>query len=70
MKKETLEALKKSFTKKGDEMTKIIFLALLASIDFGLWKNNFLAGIWMYTIIMLGLAIIDFYKKKVRLVIK
>ena len=66
MKKETLEALKKSFTKKGDEMTKIIFLALLASIDFGLWKNNFLAGIWMYTIIMLGLAIIDFYKKKVR----
>ena len=51
-------------------MTKIIFLALLASIDFGLWKNNFLAGIWMYTIIMLILAILDFYKKKVRLVIK
>ena len=51
-------------------MSKIIFLALLASINFGLWKNNLWSGIWMYTIIMLILAILDFYKKKVRLVIK
>jgi len=47
-------------------MSKIIFLAFLTSINFGLWKNDFLAGSLMYTAIMLILAIIDFYKKKVR----